>query len=158
MSKLDVELSETEMHHLAEMCAMVLTMLGQAKPEGNNPQAEAWQRLCVAILKSAHKLPSIARYMELNPDCGYWFFKRPYVDEAFYSDFLEEYRDSAFWSELVSRMAEQSLVENLGDEYASLLTDEERAERVSSMEKALWKEVSENGMDRLMFMLPPEES
>ena len=38
------------------------------------------------------------------------------------------------------------------------MTDEERAQRVSSMEKALWKEVSQNGMDRLMFMLPPEES
>lgn len=158
MSKLDVELSETEMHHLAEMCAMVLTMLGQALPDGTDPRAEAWQRLCVALLKAARGVPSIGRHMELNPDCGYWFFKRAYIDRAFYSDVLDDYRDNAFWAELVSRCAEQSLVENFGDEAVNLMSDEERATRVSTLEKALWNEVSHHGMERLLFMLPPEES
>ena len=158
MSKLDVELSETEMHHLAEMCAMVLTMLGQTKPEGNNPQAEAWQRLCVALLKAARGVPSIGRHMEFNPDCGYWFFKHAYIDQAFYSDVLDDYRDNTFWAELVSRCAEQSLVENFGDDAVTLMSDEERAARVSTLEKALWNEVTRHGMERLLFMLPPNES
>ena len=158
MSKIDVELSETEMHHLAEMCAMVLSVLGMAMPELKDPRAEAWQRLCVALLKAARGVPSIGRHMELNPDCGYWFFKRSYVDHAFYSDVLEEFRDAAFWADLVNRCAEQSLVENFGDEAASLMSDEERAARISSLEKALWHEVSRYGMERLVFMLPPGES
>lgn len=158
MSKLDVELSETEMHHLAEMCAMVLTMLGQARPDGPDPRAEAWQRLCVALLKAARGVPSIGRHMEMNPDCGYWFFKRAYIDRAFYSDVLDDYRDNTFWAELVSRCAEQSLVENFGDEAVTLMSDEERAARVSTLEKALWNEVTHHGMERLLFMLPPEES
>lgn len=158
MSKLDVELSETEMHQLAEMCAMVLSMLGQAMPELKDARAEAWQRLCVALLKAARGVPSIGRHMELNPDCGYWFFKRSYVDQAFFSDVLEEYRDSAFWAELVSRCAEQSLVENFGDEAVNLMSEEERAARVSSLEKALWNEVAQHGMERLLFMLPGSES
>lgn len=158
MSKIDVEFSESEMHHLAEMCAMVLSMLGQTMPDLKDSRAEAWQRLCVALLKAARGVPSIGRHMELNPDCGYWFFKRPYIDRAFFSDVLDEYRDSAFWSELVSRCAEQSLVENFGDEAVTLMSDEERNARVSSLEKALWNEVSRHGMERLLFMLPPEES
>lgn len=158
MSKADLELSESELLHLAEMSAMVLTVLGQAMPEDNDARSAAWHKLCVSILKSAAKIPSIRRHMELNPDCGYWFFKRPYVDAAFYSDVLEEFRDSTFWSELVGRLSEQALVENLGDEMATLLTDDERNERVSSYEKALWNEVNHHGLDRLVFLLPPEES
>ena len=71
---------------------------------------------------------------------------------------LEDYTDSTFWAELVGRLSEQSLVENLGDEQASLLSEEERSARVSSLEKALWNEVNTHGMDRLMFLLSPEES
>ena len=158
MSKLDLELSETEMHHLAEMCAMVLSMLGQTMPESRDPHAEAWQRLCVALLKAARGVPSIGRHMELNPDCGYWFFKRPYVDKAFYSDVIDEYRDAAFWEELVARLAGRTLVECYGQEAVDAMSPEMRSSYVSEMEKTLWKEVTRYGVDRLMFMLAPEES
>lgn len=158
MAKLDVELTEQEMLHLSEMAAMVLSMLGQVMPDLHDTRAEAWQRLCIALLKAARGVPSIGRHMELNPDCGYWFFKRPYIDNAFYSDVLDEYRDATFWSELVSRMAEQSLEESLGPEQAEQMGDEERAARVSSMEKALWNEVSRHGIERMLFMMPPQES
>ncbi len=146
------------MRHLAEVCAMSLTVLGQAMPETRDARADAWQRLLVELLKAARSVPSIARDMELNPDCGYWFFKRPYVDEAFYSDVVDEYRESVFWEELVTRMAAQSLLENLGAEEYESLSAEARAERVAGMEKALWHEVSHHGLARLLFMLPPEES
>lgn len=158
MAKLDIELSEAEMQHLAEMCAMVLSMLGQVMPDMHDSRTEAWQRLCISLLKAAREVPSIGCHMELNPDCGYWFFKRPYVDSAFYSDVLDEYRDSTFWSELVSRMAEQSLEENLGLEKVEQMDDGERAARVSSLEKSLWNEVSRHGIDRLLFLLPDQES
>lgn len=146
------------MRHLAEVCAMSLTVLGQAMPETRDSRADAWQHLLVNVLKAARTVPSVARDMELNPDCGYWFFKRPYIDAAFYSDVLEEYRESLFWEELVTRMASQSLLDNLGAEVYDSLSPEERAERVSSMEKALWNEVSHHGLARLLFMLSPEES
>lgn len=158
MPKVTLELTEKEMRHLAEVCAMSLTVLGQAMPETRDARADAWHRLLVDVLKAARTVPSIARDMELNPDCGYWFFKRPYVDEAFYSDVVDDYRESVFWEELVTRMASQCLLENLGPEVYDSLPPEERAERVSSMEKALWNEVSHHGLDRLLFMLSPEES
>lgn len=158
MSKINVELSGTEMHHLAEMCAMVISVLGLAMPELKDPRAEAWHRLSVALLKAARGVPSIGRHMELNPDCGFWFFKHSYMDRAFYTEVLDEYRDAAFWADLVNRCAEQSLVENFGEEAASLMSEEERVARISSLEKALWNEVAHHGMERLIFMLPPSES
>jgi hypothetical protein len=158
MGKVTLELSESEMRDLAEVCAMALTVLGQAMPDGRNPRADAWQKLLVALVKAGRTVPGIARDMELNPDCGYWFFKRPYIENAFYSDALDEYRDASFWEELVTRLANRSLAEYYGQEAVENMTPEERAAHVSSMEKSLWKEVSHYGLDRLMFMLAPEES
>ena len=137
---------------------MALTVLGQAMPEGRNPRADAWQKLLIEIVKAGRTVPGIARDMELNPDCGYWFFKRPYVEQAFYSDVLDEYRDAAFWEELVTRLSTRALVEYYGQEAVESLTPEERASRVAAMEKSLWAEVSRYGVDRLMFMMTPEES
>lgn len=158
MGRTEIEFTESEMRHLAEMCAMVLSMLGQAMPDMKDPRADAWQKLCIGLLRAARGVPAIGKDMELNPDCGYWFFKRPYIDAAFYSDVLDEYRDSTFWAELVSRMAEQVLVENLGTEYVNQMTEEERNSRVSGLEKALWHEVTHHGLERAMFMLPQTES
>lgn len=143
---------------MAEMSAMVLSILGQPMPDLSPSRVEAWQKLCVSLLKSARGVPAIGREMELNPDCGYWFFKRPYIDKAFYSDVLDEFRDSTFWAELVSRVAEQSLEENLGPDGVSSLSEEERDARTSSLEQALWNEVSKHGLDRMVFMLPSNES
>lgn len=137
---------------------MSLTVLGQAMPEGRNPRADGWQKLLVELIDAGRTVPGIARDMELNPDCGYWFFRRPYVENAFYSDVLDEYRDAVFWEELVSRLANRALIEYYGLDAVESLSPEERASRVSAMEKTLWNEVSRYGVDRLMFMLAPEES
>lgn len=158
MAKVQLELTEQEMRQLAELCAMGLTMLGQAMPESRDPRVDKWHRLMVDLIKAAKTVPAIARDMEFNPDCGYWFFKRPYIDNAFYSDVTDEYRDAVFWEELVARMAAQSLAENLGAEETEAMPPEERARRTSAMEKALWNEVTRHGIDRLMFLLPETES
>lgn len=158
MPRFSIELSEQEMESLAEMCAMSLSMLGQVMQELDPARVEAWQRLCISLLKAARGVPSIGKKMELNPDCGYWFFKRSYVDQSFYADVLDEYSDSVFWNELVGRMAEQQLVESIGEAVADRLSEEERASRVSSLEKALWHEVMHHGLQRLLFLLPSNES
>ena len=158
MSKVTLELTAQEMRDLAEVCAMALTMLGQAMPEGRNPRAYAWHKLLVELVKAGRTVPAIARDMELNPDCGYWFFKRPYIENAFYSDVLDEYRDASFWEELVTRLANRALSDCYGQETVESMTPDERAAHVAAMEKTLWSEVSHYGVDRLMFMLAPEDS
>ncbi len=158
MGKVTLELSESEMRDLAEVCAMTLTLLGQAMPDDRNPRADAWHKLLVELVKAGRTVPGIARDMELNPDCGYWFFKRPYVERAFYSDVLDEYRDAVFWEELVQRLTARTLVEYYGQEEVDAMPPDERSARIASMEKALWSEVTRHGIDRLMFMLSPEES
>ncbi|MBR1982265.1 MAG: hypothetical protein IKA23_05905 [Akkermansia sp.] len=158
MGKVTLELTESEMRDLAEVCAMSLTLLGQAMPDGRNPRADAWQKLLVEIVKAGRTVPGIARDMELNPDCGYWFFKRPYIDQAFYSDVLDEYRDAAFWEELVMRISFRTLVEYYGQDEVESMSPEERSSRTAALEKSLWEEVSRHGASRLLFMLPPEES
>lgn len=145
------------MRNLAEVCALSLTVLGQAMPDKPSTKADEWHDLLVNLLKVAKTMPSIARNMELNPDCGYWFFKRPYIDKAFFSDVLDEYRDAVFWEELVTRMAMFSLVESVGQTAVDNMSREERAERTAALEKAFWNEVTTRGVERLMFLLPGEE-
>lgn len=158
MSKITLELSIAEMRHLAEISAMALSMLEQAMQASRDREVSAWRKLCISLLERAKSVPSIAKNMELNPDCGYWFFKRSYIDEALFSEVLEEYRDSTFWSELVGRIADQCLMESIGEEAMERLTEEERNAKVSSLEKSLWKEVSTHGINRLLFLMPPHEA
>lgn len=158
MQRVTLELTEAEMRRLAEVCAMSLTLLGQAMPDKRDARADAWQKLLVRLIDAARTSPNIAKDLEFNPDCGYWFFKRRYIDKAFYSDVLDEARDATFWEELVARMAMQTLAENVGPEAMETMSPEERSARTSAMEKALWNEVTRHGIDRLIFMLPDEES
>lgn len=158
MSKVTLELTEGEMRDLAEMSAVVLALLGQVMQDMPAARSNAWQRLCVELLKAARGIPSIASDMEMNPECGYWYFRRPYVEEAYFSDLLDEYRDSVFWEELVLRVAQQSLEETMGREAVEVMSDDERRRRSSSMEKALWNEVTRHGIDRMLFMLPDNDA
>lgn len=158
MSKVTLELTEGEMRDLAEMSAVVLAMLGQVMQDMPAARSNAWQRLCVELLKAARGVPSIASDMEMNPECGYWYFRRPYVEEAYFSDLLDEFRDSVFWEELVLRTAQQSLEETLGREAVEAMSEDERRRRTSSMEKALWNEVTRHGIDRMLFMLSDSDT
>jgi len=158
MNKGNFDFSEKDMRQLAEMCAMTLTILGHAMPEKKDKRADEWQQLCIRILKLAKETPSLRRDMELSPDCGYWFFKRSYIDESFYADVMDEYRESAFWEELVSRMVEQTMAEAMGIVAIENLPEDKFKSLAAPQEKALWHEVRQHGLERLMFMLPPGES
>lgn len=158
MSKVSIELSDKEIRHLAEMSAMVLTMLGQISEQLPKQKVEAWHSLCVELLKAARCVPSIARHLEMSPDCGYWFFRRDYVEEAFYSDVLDEYRDAVFWEELVARASQQVLEEMCGRDAVEMMSEQERQSRCASFEKALWNEVMRHGISRMLFLMPPQES
>lgn len=152
------QLNEKELRALAEMCAMSLDLLFAATPEGREKDARLWRDLCARVLEAAHAVPSIAADMERYPDGDTWIFKRPYRENGFFEEVIDEYRDSCFWGELVMRMAERALAESIGEEAMERLSDEERRARTSAMEKALWQECSKHGIDRLVFMLPASES
>ena len=157
MSRYTFSLNEEEMRDLAEMGAMVLSALGRAMPDLRNPRAVAWQQLCVRLMEKARSVPSLQRDMEMNPDCGHWFFKRAYLEESFCAELLDELSDHSFWEELVTRMADQSLRDHVGETGLEQMDAEERERLLSSMETALWNEVRKRGIDRLAFLLPPEE-
>ncbi|MGN0828662.1 MAG: hypothetical protein ACI4PZ_02940 [Akkermansia sp.] len=158
MGKIQIELDERELRVLSELCALGLTVLGQAMPDSRDARVDAWHKLLVELIRAGRSVPELAKDLEYNPDCGYWFFKRPYVEGAFYSDVLDEYRDAVFWEELVTRSAGQVLVEQLGAEKVETLSPEERSRCTAALEQALWNEVTNHGIDRLVFLMPESES
>lgn len=146
------------MRQLAEMMAYVLTQLSMVRPDIHDARAEDWQRLSASILKAAHKVPSIAADMERQPELGHWFFSPSYINRAFFTGLMDEVRDALFWAELVGRMAEHTLEHALPPDVLENMSDEERQIRTSSLESALWHEVTHHGLDRLIFMLPEEDA
>ena len=158
MKKITLEFSEDDLRQLAEMMAYLLTQLSMVKSDLSDNRADTWQRLSASILKTAHSVPSIGRDMEMHPELRHFFFTPSYVNRAFFTEVLEEVRDALFWSELVGRMAEHTLEHALPPDVVETMSDEERAARTSSLESALWHEVTHHGLDRLIFMLPEGDS
>lgn len=158
MKKIQLELTEAEMRELAEMSALMLSLLGMVKSDLPNARADAWQRLGASLLKAARGLPSIGRDMEINPELRHWFFTPEYVHHSFYAHMLDDVRDALFWNELVTRMADHTLEHATPPEELDSLSEEERHARIASLEGALWHEITHHGLDRLIFMLPEEDS
>lgn len=154
MKKIKLELTERELHSMAEMMAFILTLQSIVKPEQNNAQEKGWRKLAAAVLEKAVKeLPALKGDLLPNAEFGHWFFTEKYLETAYFNRLLDEVRDSVFWSELVQRMADHTLSQSIPPEQFDKLTDAERRLRVSSLEQALWEEVTHHGIDRLIFML-----
>lgn len=158
MSKLSLSLDHEEMKDLAEMSALVLSMLAVSVPDGGALQAQRWRLLVAKVFENAHKVPELAEHIELNPDCNAWYFKRKYIEEAFYEDCLDEYRDTIFWTELVSRLTERDVTDQLGGEIAEQLPEEAKTQITETLEKSYWHECMTHGVERLHFILPPNEA
>lgn len=158
MKKIALELSEEELRKVAEMAAMTLALLGMDKNKADEAAISEWQRLAVRLLNIAHNTPALAQDMEMSPELRHWQFKQDYVDQAFFTALLDEARDTIFWEELMIRMAEQTLNRTLPPAEQESLSDEERRSRVSSLENAIWKELTQHGIERLIFMLPERDS
>lgn len=158
MKKVTLQLTENQMRRLAEMIALSLSALGIVRTEVSEDEANAWQQMGDMIMNAAHQLPSIAEDMAVNPDLRHWFFNDRYAERSFYTHVLDEFRDAIFWSELVGRMADHTIESVLPPDELESLSDEERQIRLESLEAALWQEVTHHGIDRLVFILPPEDS
>lgn len=155
MKKISLELTENELQSLAEMAAFALTLQGIVKTEEHTAKSPlSWQRIAGAILDKAHTLPRLSGDMVMHPELRHWFFTHEYADKAYYMQLIDDLRDSIFWVELVQRMAEQTLLQSLSAEEYDGLSETERNTRISSLEEALWAEVTRHGIERLIFLLP----
>ncbi len=153
-----IELSEQEMQVLAEMAGFCLVGLSAVKNEVGDVHANAWELLGRKIFEKANEVPRVAKHMEMHPDLRFPFFKEKYLDACFLSSVMDELREFFFWDELVTRLTDQALQCLLGTAKYDELSDDEKRTRTEALEKALWNEVMEHGIDRLSFLLPPEES
>ena len=153
-----MEYSEHEMQVLAEMAGFCLMGLSMVKNEVEDVHANAWELLGRRIFEKANEVPKLAKLMTMHPDLRFPFFNEKYADTCFFSSVMDELRETFFWDELVTRLADQSLLRSLGVDKYDELSDDERQMRTHALEQAIWNEVMEHGVDRLSFILPPEES
>lgn len=136
-----MDMTVQEMRHLAEICAMTLSTLEPLKDElGHDARYHEWQELCVSVLDAARRIPQITPQMELNKQCGYWFFTPAAVQRSFYALAVTKSQENIFWTEFVTRMAD----EVFGTQLRSSAERQQRA----MYEQALWDEVERCGLSR----------
>ncbi len=157
--KTSLELTSEQMRNLAEMAAFVMVMMDRVRGEDmDERKLLPWLELVRVIMEHAATCPELRKNMEVHPELQHWFFSQKYSDSAFFNELFDEARDAIFWDELVSRMADHVLVDSLSPDEVEQLDPQEREERVEALEKAFWAEVSEHGIERLAFIVAPDES
>ncbi len=110
-----------------------------------------------------HKILEKAKHAGLGEQIEFDQDKQRYqmkVDEktgAFFQECYDEFRNENFWEELVIRMADRDLARQIGKQAWEKLTEEERREKTSSIEKTYWKEFSEKGIDHVAVIFPHGE-
>lgn len=136
-------MSVDEMLHLAEICAMNLTLLEPLRGElAQDGRYAAWQELCMSILDAARQIPDLAPCLEWNATTNYWFFKRNYFSYSFYGKVLGAHQESVFWTELVARMMEEVFG-------SSAATDVGEQQQRTMYEQSLWAEIENFGIARI---------
>lgn len=158
MNKTAIEFTDDELRRLAEMCSVIMVLLNLNQDHSDSASMHEWSKLAARLLDTARKAPAISQQMEWNPELKHWYFTPEYVEGAFLSSLLNETRETIFWEELVVRMAERTLFSLLSEEEVLKMAPEERHCRLAALEQALWSEVMEHGIERLVFLLPEEES
>lgn len=155
--KITLEFTEEEMRRLAEMSATMLSLMLLDTADEDAQNLSDWRWLTAKLLNAAHKVPDIALDMEIHPELGHWYFSQDYVEDAFYSKLLNEVRDTVFWEELVMRMAEHTMETTIPATKLKRMSENEQSASLASLEQALWHEVTNHGLDRLMFVVPETE-
>ena len=157
MKKINIEFTEEEMRSLAEMCSVMMVLIGLGKNEISRRELKEQSKLPVRLLSIAAKEAKVGEEMEMNKELGHWYFKPEHVEGAFFSSLLGAMRETVFWEELVMRMAEHTLYNSMPKDEVEQMTELERRMTVGALEQAIWSEVARHGLDRLTFVLPELE-
>ncbi len=152
MGLINLEISDEEMTHLAEIATLALVMMEQNPTSSENPRARAWEKLCTDILAAASHSPTLQPQLDYDAQNDSWALSQEYAEQAFYEDVLDEYKESIFWEELVDRLCDQELVDTLGTEQAANLSEQQREQRTLSLRQALCRELSQHGLSRFGFI------
>lgn len=148
--------SRSQLQALGQMTCLAM-LVAQSIKEKDRESYTAWEEVYLKIIGAVKDDPQLASGISYQEDDEIPMLDNLSSDQSLIGDCLDEFRDSVFWDELVVRMADKALIERLGEAVFNGMPESERRRMTESLEPALWDEVSQHGIERLEFVLPPTE-
>lgn len=155
-SGVHLRFSEKELAILTEMVTLAASVASWNHRPGSDEGVGAYEDVENKVLEKA-KLAGLGEAIEWNEEKRRHQLKVDPDGKTFFQECYDEFRNESFWEELVIRLADRGLVREIGQVAWEALSEEERRKRTAETEKALWKEFSQNGIDKLALIFPREE-
>jgi hypothetical protein len=154
--RVHLRFTEEELAILAEMVTLAASVASWNHKPGSDAGVSAYEAVENKVLEKA-KLAGLGDSIEWDEEKRRHQLKVDSEAQTFFQECYDEFRNESFWEELVIRLADRGLIREIGVTAWERLTEEERRKRTAETEKALWKEFSENGVEKLALIFPREE-
>lgn len=151
-----IRLTEQELAALVEMVSLAANVASWNNKPSATAKIAAFESMEGKILEKAFHA-GMSNWIEFDEETRRFKIRADREEELFYSECYEEFRNESFWDELAIRLADRDVVRAIGQAAWDKLTEEERRERASGMEKRYWEEFTRYGVERIVVMAPPSE-
>lgn len=151
-----LRLTEQELVTLVEMVHLASNAACWNHKTGVEEKLAGFEAVEKKLLEKARH-SGLSDLIEWDEERQRWVLSEDYEEKSFAQECYDEFRNESFWEELVIRLADKGLMGRIGQAAWEELSEEQRRQKTAGLEKALWKEFSERGVENLMLIFPSEE-
>jgi hypothetical protein len=151
-----LRLTEQELATLIEMVSLAANVASWNQKPDADPKLSAYETVEQKLLEKG-RLAGLGEIIEWDEERQRLAVSADYQEQSFFQECYDEFRNESFWEELVIRLADKALVRRIGRRAWERLTEEQRREKTAGIEKSLWHEFGERGVNHLAVIHPPGE-
>jgi len=142
-----IDLTKEEYRNLLDMMSIAGFVLGS---DLDQPKAvlDAYSDLLQKIYSYASGVEG-EHLVEFYPEQGMAAPSLEFEQTSPYLAIVDDYNDYIFWEELVSRLAEQDMIRDLGEAAVIDMPFNERIDREQEYATPYWDEFEKNGLSRV---------
>jgi len=149
MPAMQLSLSPEQFDHLLKLAYLGEILLNDWTPQEElTEEHKSSTDLLYDLCQRAEGTPS-ERYITFDPQAGEWVPSQLLKDEM--DRHIGDYDNDVFWDELAARLARRDLGSEYGEEALREMPESYRKEAEKPLLDYYWREVRENGLDRMMI-------
>jgi len=143
--------SDEELATLVEMVSLATDMANLNPNDEGQAGYQRFESIENKVLEAA-KSTGLAGIVEYDMERGKNRVTEEFQEKAYFQKCFNEVRNAVFWEELMIRLAERDLIREIGPAAHRTLSEEERREKASPLEKRYWAKFQKDGTDLLFWI------
>ena len=151
-----LRLSEDEFATLIDMVSLGAEIASLNQKPGSEDHLASFESLEDKILERG-KAQGFGDIIEIEEESGKHRITNEYQQNSYIQDCIDEMRNEVFWEELSFRLAERDILKTQGASAFLKLSEEERIEAVTPLQKSYWTHFSTQGINHIHLVAPREE-